>query len=113
MSSTDVKATHIYNGLYKVLAEHFPDFRTKTNSFDVPGFAKGMKKSHETAYKALRRDSLTLVIAESIIEFSRNCTGAIPLVWNDLLPFVLPNFEEFSTLPGENESPADDDFDLG
>jgi hypothetical protein len=42
MSSATVKTNHIYNGLYLVLADHFPAYRTKSNLFDVPGFAKAM-----------------------------------------------------------------------
>jgi hypothetical protein len=113
MSSTTVKTNHIYNGLYLVLADHFPAYRTKSNAFDVPGFAKAMGKSHETAYKALRRDSLTLVIAVSIIKFSRSEPEALPLVWSDLLPFVLPQFEAFGVLPGATESPSEVDDILG
>ena len=93
MSSANVKTNHIYNGLYLVLADHFPAYRT--------------------AYKALRRDSLTLVIAVSIIKFSRSEPKALPLVWSDLLPFVLPQFEAFGVLPGATESPSEVDDILG
>jgi hypothetical protein len=111
MSSATVKTNHIYNGLYLVLADHFPAYRTKSNLFDVPGFAKAMGKSHETAYKALRKDSMSVLIAVSIIEFSRSEADALPLVWSDLVPFVLPKFVEFLALPGASESPkAGDDF---
>ena len=113
MSSATVKTNHIYNGLYLVLADHFPAYRTKSNLFDVPGFAKAMGKSHETAYKALRRDSLTIVIALSIIEFSRSEPETLELVWVDLLPFVLPKYAELSVLSGDTESPSVVDDILG
>lgn len=93
-SDKAMKPQHIYNELYSVLAEYFPDHRTPYGVFDVPGFVSDLGKSHETIYKALRSDRLHLGVAHTILRFSRDRHPEMPLFWNDVIRFILPDFDE-------------------
>ncbi|WP_109389846.1 hypothetical protein [Salibaculum griseiflavum] len=107
MSDVSVKSQHIYNDLYHLMAEHFPAARTPNNAFDVVGFAKAIERAHVTIYNAFRADWVSVAVAEDIIRHSRKVEGATPLVWADLLPYVLPNYAKFSELPHASREASD------
>jgi len=97
MASKDgQKPLHIYNELYGVLAEYFPDHRSAQKVFNVPGFASDLGKSHETIYKALRSDRLHIGVALEVLKLSAERHPEMPIYWGDLIRFVLPDFLKFS-----------------
>ncbi len=90
------KPLHIYNDLYNLLMEYFPDHRTSGGFFDVPGFAKDLGLSHETVYRALRHDSLKIRVALEILRLSHDRHPEMPLYWENLIRFALPEFKQYS-----------------
>lgn len=87
---------HIYNALYTVLEEYFPDHRSVQNVLDVPGLAHDIGVSHETIYRALRYDHLKVGVALQMLGYSHDKHPEMPLYWENLVGFVLPMFKEFS-----------------
>ncbi|MDF0603674.1 hypothetical protein P1J78_23390 [Psychromarinibacter sp. C21-152] len=95
-SDKAVKPQHIYNDLYDLLVEYFPDHRSKHGVFDVPTLAADLGKSHETIYKALLGDKLHLGVAHAILRLSHKRHPEMPLYWGDVIRFVLPEYRKLS-----------------
>lgn len=78
-----------------LLAAHFPNHRTSTNIFDVPGFAADLDFAHETLYKAIRQErEVSREVAGRIIQRSRTLPGAKPITYAQLLPFMFHDWKE-------------------
>jgi len=93
-----------FGPFYDFLMHHFPEHRSQQNVFDVPGFAAEMGYAHETIYKAIRqREPLKIGVALSILKLSRTAKGATPIYWDDLISFILPEYEEFRRGGGESD----------
>lgn len=87
---------HAFGDLYELLAEKFPDCRTDRQAFDVPAFSALLGYSNETVYKALREfQPLKITVALRMLETASENQGAKEMFWEDLLPFILPNYPEF------------------
>lgn len=83
--------------LYKLLEKHFPDHRSKQGHLDIAKLAKDMGYSHETLYRCVRRNVIKVPVALQIIQYSHDTVRPEHrLHWEDLLPFVLPDYEKFS-----------------
>lgn len=76
--------------LYDLLVHHFPTFRTAQGVFDIPRLARDLSASHETFYRAVRTDKMTVKFALKLIHLSRNTDGARELRRDHLLDFVFP-----------------------
>lgn len=115
MSSTDRKQhrrPYTFGPLYDLLLEHFPGHHSKPGQLAVQKFANGLGYAHETIYKAIRQtDNLKVGVALSVLRFSREDPDALPLFWEDLAKYTLPEFEQFtrSAEPEGTESPEDVD----
>lgn len=89
--------------LYELLADRFPEYRSKQGVLDIPRMAKEMEVSHETLYRAVRGNKakgypngrLTVEIAIRLLDLSRSSDEAMPLYAEEVLPFMLPNFEGY------------------
>ena len=85
-----------FGPFYDFLMHHFPEHRSQQNVFDVPGFAAEMGYAHETIYKAIRqREPLKIGVALNILKLSRTASGAKPIYWEDLISFILPDYDEY------------------
>lgn len=82
--------------LYKLLDRQFPEFRSKQGHLDVPGLARAMGFAHETLYRCVRKNDIKVYVALEILKFSHKTHPENPLYWQDLAPFVLPEFDEYS-----------------
>lgn len=80
---------HIYGDLYDLLEAKFPQYKVKENTLNVTKLAEDMGRSHEALYRALRKDSMTVTIAESILKYSRLSGSNDPIFLEDLAPFIL------------------------
>ncbi len=61
-----------YGELYDVLVRAFPEHRTVQGLFDIPRLAKDIGVSHETIYRAVRMDKLSVKVANRIITLSED-----------------------------------------
>jgi hypothetical protein len=85
-----------FGPLYDLLEERFPTHRSKQNVFDIPWLARDMGYAHETLYKAVRqRDPLKYTVALNLIKLSHENQGSLPIYWDDLLAYVLPDFAKY------------------
>lgn len=88
---------YTFGPLYDLLVERFPGFRSKQNVFDVPGFARELGVSHETGYKIVRQqEPLKISAALRLLALSRTNRAVRPLYYQDLLEYILPEFETYS-----------------
>jgi hypothetical protein len=93
-----------FGPLYDMLVEHFPAHRSKQNVFDIPGIARDMGYAHETIYKAVReREPLKIGVALNLLKLSHENQDSKPLFWDDLLPFILPEFDNYSRPEGDDD----------
>lgn len=100
MSSRDTRGGDLYN----LLREHLPEFVAEQGHLHVTSLAKAMEVSHETTYKALRGDKkkgfpegrVTPQMAVRLLELSREQNPGNRLYAQDLLPFMIPHFEDYS-----------------
>lgn len=90
------RVPYTFGPLYEVLQKAFPDHRSIQQVFDVTKLAKDLDLSHETIYRAVRTDVIKIGIALIVLKFSHEHYPMEPLYWDDLLPFILPEFEAFS-----------------
>lgn len=90
------RVPYTFGPLYEVLQAAFPDHRSVQQVFDVTKLAKDLELSHETIYRAVRTDVITNVIALVVLKYSHEHYLMEPLYWEDLVPFILPQFETFS-----------------
>lgn len=81
--------------LYKLLDAAFPDHRSKQGHLDIAQLAREMGYSHETLYRCVRCNVIKAPVALTIIKFSHETVAGDPLFWDDLLPFVLPEFARY------------------
>ena len=79
-----------FGPLYDLLVAHFPSFRTSQGVFDIPRLARDLSASHETVYRAVRTDEVTVKFAVKLIRLSRATAGARELRRDHLLDFVFP-----------------------
>lgn len=95
---------YTFGKLYDLLEEHFPDHRSVQKVFNVPALAKDLDFTPETIYRAVRGDVeagfpegiLKVPTAHKIIKFSHANHPEQPLMWDDLLPFLLPEYDDYS-----------------
>ena len=87
------RVPYTFGPLYDLLLERFPEHRSQQKVFDVPRLARDMGLAHETIYRCVRNDELKISVAHKLLELSRNLFPENPLFWDDLLPFVLPDYE--------------------
>lgn len=100
MASRDTRGTDLYN----LLVERLPGFVNENGNLKVTTLAKAVGVSHETAYKALRglekkgfpEGRLTAQMAVRLLELSRENNPGNRLYAQDLLPFLLPEFDRYS-----------------
>ena len=94
-----IRRTHAFGDLYELLEKKFPDLRTGRDAFDVQGLASVLDYSGETLYKALREfQPLQISVALRLLEASADAAEnhkITALCWEDLLPFVLPNYPAY------------------
>lgn len=81
--------------LHQLLDSHFPAHRSKQGHLDIGRMAREMELAHETLYRCVRSNVVKVAVATKLLRFSRTAEGASPLYWEDLLPFVLPDYETF------------------
>lgn len=105
MTNADNRNQFLKRGgpLYEVLEGAFPDHRSVQKVFDVTKLAKDLGLSHETLYRAVRTDVIKAGIALKVLAFSHENYPMEPLYWDDLAPFVLPEFQKFSN-PAKDRS---------
>lgn len=82
-----------FGALYDLLAERFPDHRSVQGLLDIPRLAKEIEVSHETLYRAVRNDKITIRVANKLIQASEDAdllgeSDAPVLTQADLLRFV-------------------------
>lgn len=83
--------------LHDLLLTKFPKYRSVQGLFDTLKFARDTGSSHETIYKMFRGNRITTTRrALLLLRYSREQNPANPLTWQELAPFVLPEFEEYS-----------------
>ncbi len=83
--------------LYKLLERAFPEHRSKQDVLAIPALADDLGYAHETLYRCVRRDRIKVNVALKLLEFSHaNQPASNRLYWQDLAPFVLPEYERFS-----------------
>lgn len=83
-------------GLYNLLMDRLPTYRSKQNVLDIPAICRDMGCSNEALYKCLRNDQMRTGLAERLLTFSHENHPETAVYWEDLAPFVLPNFVRFS-----------------
>ena len=92
-----------------LLESHFPTHRSRSNSLDIPSFAKAIGLSYETIYRAVRGVvEIKLPIACKLVRFSHTNQDANPLYLTDLLPFIV---HDWATLGEEPDVDLADDVD--
>lgn len=104
MSSGDSLIQDRGGELYGLLLLKFPTHRSHQGLLNVPRLAKDAGLSHETGYRAVRgkksegfpEGKLTVSVAVALLELSRKLHPSDPLYAEDLVPFVIPNFEKYS-----------------
>ena len=89
------KRTRIYNKLYTLLEEHFPNHRGPQGGLDVTRLAGDMGLSHETLYRALRYDEIKTRAALLVIQLSHHLHPEMPLYWDNFTQFILPQYERY------------------
>ncbi len=90
--------------LYKLLEAHFPDHRSKQGHLDIARLARDLGYSHETLYRAIRGNTMKPPVALRLLQFSAQLDEPLSprLFWEDLAPFVLPKFHDYSR-PASND----------
>lgn len=92
--------------LYNLLERAFPEYRSKQDLLAIPQIADEVGFRHETIYKAVRHNATTPNVALKLLELAhKNQPEAPRLHWEDLLRFVLPEFDTYS-----REVEAEDDL---
>lgn len=81
---------------YALLETYFPDHRSRQGLLDIPRLARDLSFTNETLYRCARRDEIKVKAAHRLLRFSHENHPEQPLYWDDLTPFVLPDFEELS-----------------
>lgn len=103
--TTYARPGHSFGGLYNLLAKHFPGHRSQQRALGISQFAQAIGKAHETLYKAVREEKpLSVDVALRIIKLSRTDETAHPLYWEDLVPYTLPDYGNFSREAEQNVS---------
>jgi hypothetical protein len=82
--------------LYKLLEAAFPTRRSKQGHLDIANLAKEMGYSHETLYRCVRSNVIKTTVALAIIRHSHADADGRKLYWEDLLPFILPAYLDYS-----------------
>jgi hypothetical protein len=83
--------------LYKVLERAFPDHRSKQNVLAIPQLADDLGYAHETLYRCVRSDRIKVEVARKLLKFNHeNQPASNRIYWQDLAPFVLPEFDRYS-----------------
>ncbi len=83
--------------LYKLLETAFPEHRSKQDVLAIPQLADDLGYAHETLYRCVRRDRIKVNVAHEILKYTHeNQPRTRPLYWQDLAPFVLPEYDRFS-----------------
>lgn len=90
------RVPYSFGPLYDILVEYFPDHRSRQNVFDVPGLARDLGLSHETLYRCVRNSEIKPRVALAVLALSHDRHPEQSLYWEDLAPFVLPDFKKFS-----------------
>lgn len=93
LKANRARRTHIYNQLYGVFLEYFPEHASSPGKLNVTGLAVDLGMSHETIYRCLRYDDIKMNVAIDMMDFSRKRYPEMPLYWDVLLPYVLPEYE--------------------
>ena len=95
--SISTRTGNSFGSLYALLAEHFPGHRSQQRALGISQFAKAIGRTHETVYRGVREEKpLSVDVAFRIIQLSRTDKSALPLCWEDLIPYTLPEFREYS-----------------
>lgn len=81
--------------LYRLLESRFPEYRSKQGHLDIAKLALDNGYSHETVYRCVRRDIIKVPVAMRLIKFSHETPGALPIYWDDLVPYVLPGYSHY------------------
>lgn len=106
--SRKLRRPRTFGPLYDFLSARFPGYRSALNVFDIPRFAAEMGYAHETLYKAVRSGGLLKIgVALSVIQLSRETDESPDLHWEDLVPFILPEYDTYRA-----DAPAGDVDDL-
>lgn len=83
--------------LYKLLERAFPEYRSKQGVLAIPLLADDLGYAHETLYRCVRDEEIKVKVALKMLQFSHeNQPEGNLLYWQDLAPFVLPEFDTFS-----------------
>lgn len=85
---------------YDMLVKYFPDHRSAQKVFDIPRLAKDLDFAPETIYLCIRDNTLQTAVALKLLELSHEKHPEKPLMWEDLLPYVLPDYSKFSAFKG-------------
>lgn len=104
MSSGDSLIQDRGGELYGLLLRKFPKHRSHQGLLNVPQLSKDAGLSHETGYRAVRgkrnegfpEGKLTVPVAVALLNLSRKLHPKDPLYVQEIMPFVIPNFEEYS-----------------
>jgi hypothetical protein len=99
MSSNDERPSLLkrVGKLYQLLERAFPGHRSKQDVLAIPQLADDLGYAHETLYRCVRRDRIKVEVARKLLEFShQNQPASNHLYWQDLAPFVLPDYDRFS-----------------
>lgn len=83
--------------LYRLLEKSFPEHRSKQGVLAIPQLADDLGFASETLYRCCRRDRIKVQVAHRLLELShKNQPASNRLYWQDLVPFVLPDYERYS-----------------
>ena len=94
--------------LYSLLLERFPEHRSKQNVLDVPGICRGILCSNEALYKCLRTDTVKTAFALRLLAYSHENHPETAIYWEDMVPFVMPEFDRYSRDANSNGEDLDD-----
>lgn len=107
-SAHEATESQQYKSLLALLEAGFPEFKPDSKDFQVTRFARSLDKSHETIYKALRTNRLREGVALDILRHSHKLHPESPLYWEDMLPFMLADWDLY-----RRGGSAEVDLDLG
>jgi hypothetical protein len=94
--------------LYQLLCDRFPEHRSKQSVLDIPRLCVEMGFANETIYRCVRTNHMRVKVARRFLQFSHENYPETALVWDDLTPFILLDFDRYSALP--DAGGGDDDL---
>lgn len=77
-----------HSPFYKMLKEHFPEYRTSQDMFDVKAFGAALDVSGELVYRWLRKGSIKPHYAKKIVDLSLANRHKKPLTTMDFHDLV-------------------------